>query len=77
MHEMMSGGMGGMMWGMGLVGLIVLVLVVLGIAALVKFLCRKADVSAGPTVIIFGRTRSTAPVIFAARTSCSVCGIHI
>ena len=28
MHEMMSGGMGGMMWGMGLVGLIVLVLAV-------------------------------------------------
>ena len=41
MHEMMSGGMGGMMWGMGLVGLIVLVLVVLGIAALVKFLFSK------------------------------------
>jgi hypothetical protein len=41
MHEMMSGGMGGMMWGMGLVGLLVLVLVVLGIAALVKFLLSK------------------------------------
>jgi hypothetical protein len=41
MHEMMSGGMGSMMWGMGLVGLLVLVLVVLGIAALVKFLFSK------------------------------------
>jgi hypothetical protein len=41
MHEMMSGGMGGMRWGMGLVGLFILVLVVLGIAALVKFLFSK------------------------------------
>lgn len=35
MHDMMSGGMTGMMWGMGLVGLIV---AVLAIAALVKYL---------------------------------------
>jgi hypothetical protein len=41
MHEMMSDGMGGMMWGMGLVGLMVLVLVVLGIAALVKFVLSR------------------------------------
>jgi hypothetical protein len=41
MHEMMSGGMGGMMWGTGLVGLLILVLVVLGIAALVRFLFSK------------------------------------
>jgi len=34
-HDMMSGGMTGMMWGMGLVGLIV---AVLAIAALVKYL---------------------------------------
>lgn len=37
-HDMMSGGMTGMMWGMGVVGLIVAVLVVLALAALVKYL---------------------------------------
>lgn len=35
---MMSDGMGGMMWGMGLVGLLVLIVLVLGIAALIKYL---------------------------------------
>lgn len=38
MRNMMSGEMGGMMWGMGLIGFLVLVLIVLGIAALVKHL---------------------------------------
>lgn len=35
---MMSDGMGGVMWGMGLVGLLVLIVLVLGIAALIKYL---------------------------------------
>lgn len=38
MHDMMGGGMAGMMWGMGLVGLIVVVFVALALAALVKYL---------------------------------------
>jgi hypothetical protein len=43
MHDMMSGGMGGMMWGMGLFGLLVLALIVLGVAALVKYLFFSGD----------------------------------
>ena len=39
----MMDGMQGMGWGMGLVGLLVLILLVLGIAALVKYLCRGAS----------------------------------
>ena len=35
---MMSDGMNGMMWGMGIVGVLILVVLVLGIAALVKYL---------------------------------------
>lgn len=38
MRDMMSGGMGGTMWGMGLFGFLVLALIVLGVAALVKYL---------------------------------------
>ncbi len=38
MHDMMSGGMTGMMWGMGFGGLIIVVLILLAIAALVKYL---------------------------------------
>lgn len=38
---MMSDGMGGMMWGMGLVGLLVLIILVLGIAALIKYLLAR------------------------------------
>jgi tellurite resistance protein TehA-like permease len=38
MHGMMSGGMGAMMWGMGLLWLLVAVILVLGAAALLKYL---------------------------------------
>jgi hypothetical protein len=40
MHDMLGGGMGGMMWGMGLIALLVVVALVLGIAALAKYLSR-------------------------------------
>jgi len=43
MHDMMSGGTGGMMWGMGLFGLVVLALIVLGVAALVKYIFFGGD----------------------------------
>jgi tellurite resistance protein TehA-like permease len=35
---MMDGGMGGMMWGMGLLWLLVIIVLVLAAAALVKYL---------------------------------------
>ncbi len=38
MHGMMNGGMGAMMWGMGLLWLLVVVVLVLGAAALLKYL---------------------------------------
>ena len=38
MHDMMIGGMTGMIWGMGITGLVVVVLIVLATAALVKYL---------------------------------------
>ena len=38
---MMSDGMNGMMWGMGIVGVLILVVLVLGIAALVKYLVSR------------------------------------
>jgi hypothetical protein len=40
-HDMMAGGAGGMMWGMGIGGLLVITLLVLGIAALIKYLFRS------------------------------------
>jgi len=43
MHDMMSGGMVGTMWGMGLFGLLALALIVLGVAALVKYLFFGGD----------------------------------
>lgn len=39
--QMMSDGMGGMAWGMGLVGLLVLIVLVLAIAALIKYLLAR------------------------------------
>jgi type IV secretory pathway VirB2 component (pilin) len=38
MRDMMDGGMGWMMTGMGLIGLLVVIVLVLGAAALVKYL---------------------------------------
>ncbi len=38
---MMSDGMNGMMWGMGIVGVLILLVLVLGIAALVKYLVSR------------------------------------
>ena len=38
---MMSDGMNGMMWGMGIVGVLILVVLVLSIAALVKYLVSR------------------------------------
>ncbi len=43
MRDMMNGGMGGMMFGMGLFGFLVLALVILGIAALVRYLLSRGD----------------------------------
>lgn len=36
--DMMGGGMGGMMWGMGLLWVLVLIVLVLAAAALIKYL---------------------------------------
>ena len=38
---MMSDGMNGMMWGMGIVGVLILLVLVLSIAALVKYLVSR------------------------------------
>ncbi len=38
MHEMMNGGMSGMMWGMGAVGVLAVIVLVLVGAALVKYI---------------------------------------
>jgi hypothetical protein len=38
MHDMMSSGMGPMMWGMGLLWILLIVVLVLAAAALVKYL---------------------------------------
>jgi hypothetical protein len=40
---LMTYGMGGMGWGMGLIGLLVLLLLVLGIAALVKYMTSRRN----------------------------------
>jgi len=38
MHEMMSSGMGPMLWGMGALWLLTVIVLVLGAAALIKYL---------------------------------------
>ena len=38
MHEMMNGGMGGMMWGMGAIGVLAIAVLILVGAALIKYI---------------------------------------